>query len=83
MDTRVSVFPDNEAAIRSLAGFVTNYRIVRNCRRCVDLLSGLFSVSPVFVTGWCPPSDVLFNQLGYASVKLAIARKFFRDANLS
>ena len=49
MDTRVSVFPDNEAAIRSLAGFVTNYRIVRNCRRCVDLLSGHFSVSLIWV----------------------------------
>ena len=41
---RISVFSDSQAAIRSLSGFVNNFRMVRKCRLCLDLLSGRFSI---------------------------------------
>ena len=50
--TRFSVYSDSQAAIRSLSGFVNNSRIVRECRRCLDLLFGRFSsVSLVLAPG--------------------------------
>ena len=55
---RDSVFFGSQAAIRSLSGFVDNSRIVRECRRCLDRLSGRFSVSLVWVFGH---SNVLEN----------------------
>ena len=54
----VSVFSDSQAAIRSLSGLVNNSRILGECRRCLDLLSGPFSVSLVWIFGH---SSVLWN----------------------
>ena len=46
------IFSDSQAAIRSLSGFLISSRIVRECRRCLDLLSVRFtSVSLVWVPG--------------------------------
>ena len=52
--TCVTVFSDSQAAIKSLSGFLNNSRIVRECRRCLNLLSGFFtSISLVSVNGHC------------------------------
>ena len=48
--TCVSVFSDSHAAIRSLSDFVNNCRIAWECHRCLDLLSGLFNASLVWVS---------------------------------
>ena len=75
---------------------MNNSRIVRECRRCLGLLSGRFTSVPlVCVPGHCNiPGNCRTDELAragallpefssiLASVKLAIARKFFRDANL-
>ena len=46
--TCVLIFSDSQAAIIFLSGFVNNCRIVSECRRCLDLISGrLTSVSLV------------------------------------
>ena len=98
----ISIFSDSQAAIISLSDFVNNSRIVRECRRCFDFLSGRFtSVSLVWVPGHftilgnCRAGELakavaIFSEsssieldVPHASVKLSIARKFFRDANLS
>ena len=41
--TCISIFSDSLAAIKFLSGFVNNSRIVREYRRCLDLLSGRFT----------------------------------------
>ena len=52
--TSVLVFSDIQAAIKILSGIVNNSRVVRECRRCLDLLSSRFnSVSLVWIPGHC------------------------------
>ena len=49
--TRISIFSDSQAVIRSLSSIVNNSRIGGECRCCVDLLSGRFSVSLIRLSG--------------------------------
>ena len=68
-----------------------NCRVVRECHRCLDLLSESFSVSLVWASGHSNmPEKCRADQLGRdrtllpeSSAKFVNARKFFRDTNLS
>ena len=40
---KATVFSDSQAVIKSLSDFMNNSMIVRECRRCLDLLSGRFT----------------------------------------
>ena len=71
---RITIYFDSQAAIRFLSNVVNNSRVVRECRRCLHLLSERFGVTLV------PEHS---SRLGDITVKLTIARNFFRDANLS
>ena len=95
----VSIFSDSQATIRFLSGFVNNSKFVKECRRCLDLLSGRFCASLVWFPGQVlgnyrahgllragapfPKSSSIELGMPLASFKLAIARKFFQDSNLS
>ena len=72
--TRFSIFSDSQAATDTLSGFVNNSRIIRECRRCHDLLSGRFtSVSLVRVS---ERSDILEAVEPMSSLGLA---RYFRN----
>ena len=51
--TRILIFSDSQAAIKSLSNVANNSRIVRECRRCLNFLSGRFSVTLSWVPGHC------------------------------
>ena len=96
--TRVSFFSDNQAAIRSLPGFMDISRIFRECRRYLNLLSGRFNISLIpghcNVLGNCrtddlardgallPQSSLIELHMPLPSFKLAFPGRFFRDFNL-
>ena len=71
--TRVSIFSNSLATIKSLSGFVKNCTIVRECRHCLNLLSGRFtSVSLQWAPGHSdiPESSAIVLGMPVASVKL-------------
>ena len=86
--TRITIFLDSQAAIKPLSNVANNSRIVRECCRGTNLLPRKFTVTLIWVPGHCDipgncRAHFFRKPLQSTSFKLTIARKFFRDANLS
>ena len=69
--SRVSVFSYSQTAIKTLSGSVNDSRIVKECRNCLDFLSGRFSVSLAWFPGHSNKSDTeLLNGFSFNRVSV-------------